>query len=210
MSSPLRALWLCSCLQEEHSQFAGSLAYQQCVQALTFRKAQLQVHQLQQLGFQEYQAIAAVQVSRSVQHSTMLTGTLTCTALGLAGGHPSCMLRPQACCSVGLAVHHAVSHVLGRALLITPAPCPSRHSQLGMAADTCWSCLQRWGDDVQNAVTWLLEGSVRSEQEAREVSHPHAARHMTCTSFTRSRRCVCHLCMMQLGSARPRRGQHSH
>eukprot|EP00891_Asterochloris_glomerata_P009784 jgi/Astpho2/9784/fgenesh1_pg.00149_%23_56_t len=75
--------------EEGHSHDGGgSLAYQQCVQALTFRKAQLQVHQLQQLGFQEYQAIAAV---------------------------------------------------------------------------------QRWGDDVQSAVTWLLEGSVRSEQEAQEI-----------------------------------------
>ena len=85
-----------------------------------------------------------------------------------------------------LVVHPAVSHVLGRAVLTMPAPCPSRHSQLGAAADTWLPCLQRWGDDVQNAVTWLLEGSVRSEQEAREVSHLHAARHTTCTSCTRS------------------------
>ena len=70
----LTALLLCTCLQEEHSPYGGSLAYQRCVQALTFRRAQLQVHQLQQLGFQEYQAIAAVQVSQQVcapleQHS---------------------------------------------------------------------------------------------------------------------------------------------
>ena len=195
---PLSAELFChvpACLQEGHSHDGGgSLAYQQCVQALTFRKAQLQVHQLQQLGFQEYQAIAAVQVSKTVQHSKMLTGRkLTRTALGLAGSHLGCTMAL-------LRMHAVPSGVLFCMDCCAPCcqPCEGQgvadHAcatsnlawQLGMAADTCMSCLQRWGDDVQSAVTWLLEGSVRSEQEAQEVTHLHAARHTTCTSLLRS------------------------